>query len=103
MDFDLSEEQRLLKDSIDGLLSGVIATERNLLAALARHGIRKIDPLGERFNPNLHEAVYQRADPAFETGDVIEVILPGYMLHDRLLRPAKVGVADNEGIAAGAD
>ena len=85
-------------NNADGLLSGVIATERNLLAALGKHGIRRIDPLGERFDPSFHEAIQQRPAPDFETGDVIEVIQPGYMIHDRLLRPAKVGVADNEGI-----
>jgi molecular chaperone GrpE len=90
-------------ESADGLLSGVIATERNLLAALAKHGIRRIDPLGQRFDPAFHEAVHQRADPAFNTGDVIEVFQPGYLIHDRLLRPAKVGVADNEGVEPATD
>jgi molecular chaperone GrpE len=90
-------------DSVDGLLSGVIATERNLLAALAKHGIRKLDPLGDRFDPRFHEAVHQRADPNFNTGDVIEVIQPGYMIHDRLLRPAKVGVANNDQIEPASD
>lgn len=88
---------------VEALLSGVTATERDLLAALAKHGIRRLDPLGERFDPRYHEAVYQRAEPGLETGDVIEVIQPGYMIHDRLLRPAKVGVVDNEGIGVGAD
>ncbi|MDC9822664.1 nucleotide exchange factor GrpE [Devosia sp. ZB163] len=88
---------------VESLLSGVVATERNLLAALAKHGIRKIEPLGERFDPRYHEAVYQRAEPGLDTGQVMEVILPGYMIHDRLLRPAKVGVVDNEGIGIGAD
>lgn len=81
--------------SADGLLSGVIATERNLLAALTKHGIRRLDPMGEHFDPKFHEAVYQRAAPDFDSGEVIEVIQPGYMIHDRLLRPAMVGVADN--------
>ena len=84
-------------ENTDGLLSGVTATERNLLAALAKHGIRRLDPLGERFDPRFHEAVHQRAAPDYDTGDVIEVMQPGYMIHDRLLRPAKVGVANNEG------
>ena len=84
-------------ENTDGLLSGVTATERNLLAAWAKHGIRRLDPLGERFDPRFHEAVHQRAAPDYDTGDVIEVMQPGYMIHDRLLRPAKVGVANNEG------
>jgi molecular chaperone GrpE len=73
------------------LVSGVEATERNLLAALSRHGVRKVDPLGEMFDPHRHQAVFQRPDE--EEGRIIEVLQPGYMLHDRLLRPAMVGVA----------
>lgn len=76
---------------IKQLVSGVEATERNLLAALARHGVRQIDPLGEVFDPHKHQAVFQRPDA--QEGKVIEVLQPGYMLHDRLLRPAMVGVA----------
>jgi molecular chaperone GrpE len=90
-------------DGVDGLLSGVVATERNLLAALAKHGIRRLDPLGQRFDPKFHEAVYQRAAPDSNTGDVIEVIQPGYVFQDRLLRPAKVGVASDESIEPSGD
>lgn len=72
------------------LVSGVEVTERNLLAALERHGVRKIDPLGEVFDPNLHQAVFQRPDD--EEGKIIEVLQPGYLMHERLLRPAMVGV-----------
>jgi molecular chaperone GrpE len=86
-----------------GLLAGVIATQRNLRTALAKHGIRQFDPLGERFDPAFHEAVHRRPDPAFNTGDVIEVSQPGYVIHDRLLRPAKVAVADNEGVGPSID
>ncbi|MDB5542526.1 MAG: heat shock protein GrpE-like protein [Devosia sp.] len=86
-------------EAVDQLLSGVVATERNLLAALGKHGIRKLEPIGEPFDPRFHEAVYQRADPNFDNGAVIEVIQPGYVIHDRLLRPARVGVANNENIA----
>jgi molecular chaperone GrpE len=74
------------------LVSGVEATERNLLAVLARHGVQRIDPLGELFDPHRHQAVFQQPDSA-EEGRIIEVLQPGYMLHDRLLRPAMVGVA----------
>lgn len=73
------------------LVSGVEATERNLLAALERHGVRKIEPLGEMFDPNLHQAVFQVPDD--EEGKILEVLQPGYLLHERLLRPAMVGVA----------
>lgn len=74
------------------LVSGVEATERNLLAVLARHGVQRIDPLGELFDPHRHQAVFQKSDGA-EEGRIIQVLQPGYLLHDRLLRPAMVGVA----------
>lgn len=75
---------------IQQLVSGVEVTERNLLAALQRHGVRKIEPLGEIFDPHLHQAVFQRPDG--EEGKIIEVLQPGYLMHERLLRPAMVGV-----------
>ncbi len=83
---------------VDSLLNGVLATERNLMQALAKHGVRRMDPLGQPFDPTLHEAVYEREDPNFDHGAVIEVLQPGYVVHDRLLRPAKVGVANNKNI-----
>lgn len=76
-----------------GLLSGVAATERELLAAFERHGIRRIDPKGERFDHNYHQAVFEAENTGQPGGTVIEVLQPGYVLHDRLLRPAMVGVA----------
>ena len=79
--------------AIQRVLSGVEATERNLLAALARHGVQKIDPLGEAFDPHRHHAMFQRPQADAAEGTVIEVLQPGYMIHDRLLRPAMVGVA----------
>ena len=75
------------------LLAGVAATERELLSVFERHGIHRIDPQDERFDHNFHQAIFEveRADrPA---GTIVEVLQPGYVLHDRLLRPAMVGVA----------
>jgi molecular chaperone GrpE len=83
-------------DVLQQLVSGVASTERGLLAALDKHGIRRIEPLGEPFDPKLHHAAFQRTDPTVPDGTVIEVVQPGYMIHDRLLRPAMVGVASNE-------
>jgi molecular chaperone GrpE len=76
-----------------GLLAGVEATERELLAVFERNGIRRVDPGGERFDHNLHEAVFEAERPGKPGGLIIEVLQPGYVLHDRLLRPAMVGVA----------
>jgi molecular chaperone GrpE len=75
------------------LLDGVAATERELLSVFERHGIRRIDPKGERFDHNFHQAVFEAERPDAPAGTVIEVLQPGYVLHDRLLRPAMVGVA----------
>jgi molecular chaperone GrpE len=75
------------------LLDGVAATERELLAAFERHGLRRIDPKGERFDHNFHQAIFEAERPGMPAGTVIEVLQPGYLLHDRLLRPAMVGVA----------
>jgi molecular chaperone GrpE len=75
------------------LLAGVAATERELLGVFERHGIRRIDPKGERFDHNLHQAIFEAERPDQPSGSVIEVLQPGYVLHDRLLRPAMVGVA----------
>jgi molecular chaperone GrpE len=75
------------------LLAGVAATERELLSAFERHGIRRIDPKGERFDHNYHQAVFEVENSEQPPGTVVEVLQPGYVLHDRLLRPAMVGVA----------
>jgi molecular chaperone GrpE len=75
------------------LLDGVAATELELLAALERHGVKRIDPKGERFDHNFHQAIFEAERPGAAPGTVIEVLQPGYVLHDRLLRPAMVGVA----------
>ena len=80
------------------LLDGVAATERELLAAFERSGLTRIDPKGERFDHNFHQAIFEAERPGAPAGTVIEVLQPGYLLHDRLLRPAMVGVAK-----AGAD
>jgi len=75
------------------LLAGVAATERELQAALERHGIRRIDPQGERFDHNYHQAMYEVDDSGQPSGTVVQVLQPGYVIHDRLLRPALVSVA----------
>ncbi len=76
-----------------GLRDGVAATERELLAVLERHGLTRIDPGGERFDHNFHQAIFEAERPELPAGTIVEVLQPGYLLHDRLLRPAMVGVA----------
>ena len=75
------------------LLEGVEATERELLGVFERNGVRRIDPDGERFDHNFHQAIFEAERPGKPAGTIIEVLQPGYILHDRLLRPAMVGVA----------
>ncbi len=72
------------------------ATERALLSAFERHGIRRLDPKGERFDHNFHQAIFEVENTGKPAGTVIEVLQPGYVLHDRLLRPAMVGVAKGD-------
>jgi len=75
------------------LRDGVAATERELLAAFERHGLKRIDPKGERFDHNFHQAIFEAERPDVPAGTIVEVLQPGYVLQDRLLRPAMVGVA----------
>ena len=92
---------RALAEQENARRRGVAATERGLLDVLEKHGIRRIDALGQPFNPDRHEAVYQVTDAEHPAGTVAEVLQPGYLHHDRLLRPAMVGVAvNNDGPAA---
>ena len=82
---------------VKSILEGIEATERELLKNFDRHGIRKIEPLGEVFNPNFHEVMFEAPGTGKPPGTIIQVIEVGYVLNDRLLRPARVGVAKNEG------
>lgn len=82
-----------LPETVSALIDGVAATERDLLAALARHKVSVIAPLGEKFDPNLHEALFEAPGTGQENGTIIDVIETGYVMDERLLRPAKVGIA----------
>ena len=75
------------------LLAGVAATERELLGAFEKHGIRRIDPAGEKFDHNLHQAMFELENTGKPAGTIVQVLAPGYVLQDRLLRAAMVGVA----------
>lgn len=87
----------LLSDErVKALLDGIDATERELLKAFEKSGIRKIEPVGETFNPNFHEVIFEAPGTGQPAGMIVQVIEAGYVLNDRLLRPARVGVAKNE-------
>lgn len=82
------------KDSrFAGLIEGIEMTERELLGVLERHGIRKIEPLGEKFDHNYHQAMFEVTETDQPSGTVVQVMQPGYLIAERLLRPALVGVA----------
>ena len=82
-----------IPDATRNVLDGVAATERDLLAALARHKVTPLSPLGEKFDPNLHEALFEAPSTGQDSGTIIEIVETGYMMEERLLRPAKVGIA----------
>ncbi|MCB1400141.1 MAG: nucleotide exchange factor GrpE [Rhodobacteraceae bacterium] len=85
------EEQRSMAG---GLIEGVELTLRELLNVFGRHGIEAIAPaVGDRFDPQHHEAMFEAPVPGTVAGDIIQVMDEGFMLHERLLRPAKVGVS----------
>ncbi|HEY7243069.1 MAG TPA: nucleotide exchange factor GrpE [Xanthobacteraceae bacterium] len=78
---------------VKALLDGVELTERELHKALEKHGVKKFEPLGEKFDPNLHQAMFEIPDPSVPAGTVAQVVQPGYMIGERMLRPALVAVA----------
>jgi molecular chaperone GrpE len=77
---------------VASLLGGVEATRRALLDAFAKHDLKRLDPLGEPFDPHRHEASFEAADARYPPGAVTSVIRPAYVYRDRLLRPALVGI-----------
>ena len=80
-------------EALKGLIDGVDLTAKELASVLERHGIKQIDPAGEKFDPNLHQAMFELEDAEAEPGTVVKVLRTGYTIGDRLLRPAMVGVA----------
>ncbi|MCA1907087.1 MAG: nucleotide exchange factor GrpE [Magnetospirillum sp.] len=80
-------------DIANTLTIGVEMTERELLSTMERYGIKLIQAMGSRFDPNLHQAMMEMEDPTQPEGTVVMVMQQGYQLHERLLRPALVGVS----------
>jgi molecular chaperone GrpE len=88
-----AEAREAAEGAFKGLIEGVDLTERDLLKKLAAHGVRKLEPVGQKFDPNFHQAMFEAHDETKPAGTVMQVIQPGYALNDRVLRPAMVGVA----------
>jgi len=81
-------------DSEDGLAHGVLLVFRSLRDSLARHGVEAVDPTGEKFDPNLHEALSAQPADGVESGVVVETMQKGYRIGEQLIRPARVVVAE---------
>lgn len=87
----INEDQRAAGAA---LIKGLELTMRSLLNIFDKHGIKLLSPqIGDRFDPEFHQAMFEAPVPETKTGDIIQVMAEGFMLHDRLLRPAQVGVS----------
>ena len=90
----LDAADEISKESAGPLLEGVELTLKELLNVFGKHGITPIQPeVGDKFDPQLHQAMFEAPVPNTKAGDIIQVAATGFMLHDRLLRPAQVGVS----------
>ena len=90
----IPEEAKVAGDAgFKSLIEGVELTERAMLAALERHGVKKLAPEGEKFDPNFHQAMFEVPNPDVPANTVVQVVQPGYSIGERVLRPAMVGVS----------
>lgn len=104
------EARSAAEGAFKGLIEGIELTERDLLNTLERHGVKKLDPQGQKFDPNLHQAMFEVPNPDVPNGTVVQVVQTGFTIGERVLRPALVGVsrggpkaAAGEGSAQDAD
>ncbi len=89
----IPENKDEMDETLKNILIGVDMTGREVASVLERHGIKKINPDGEKFDYNSHQAMFEVPTNEVEPGTVVQVVQPGYLLHDRLIRPAMVGVS----------
>ena len=89
----IPENKDEMDETLKNILIGVDMTGREVASVLERHGISKINPDGEKFDYNLHQAMFEVPTNEVESGTVVQVVQLGYLLHDRLIRPAMVGVS----------
>ena len=90
----IPEEAKASADAgLTTLIEGVEMTERSMLSALERHGVRKLEPVGQKFDPNFHQAMFEVPNPDVPNNTVVQVVQAGYTIGERVLRPAMVGVA----------
>lgn len=98
---DAIPEELKENEQIKNLIDGIEATERELLRTFEKNGIVKLDPIDQVFDPNFHEVMFEAPMPDKAPGTIIQVMETGYLLHDRLIRPARVGVAKDDGQGSG--
>ncbi|MEO5373063.1 MAG: nucleotide exchange factor GrpE [Alphaproteobacteria bacterium] len=89
----VSADARARDEELNGLATGVEMTERALLGILERNGLKRVEALNKPFDPNLHQAMQEMENPSVPSGTVLQVFQEGYVLHDRLVRPAMVVVS----------
>ena len=87
------EDKSSLPEPIKNLIVGLEIVEKEILATLEKHNVKLIDPMGEKFDYNFHQAMFEVPTNEEESGKVVEVSQKGYVLHDRLVRPAMVGIS----------
>jgi molecular chaperone GrpE len=87
------KEEVQASETLKHVIEGVELTERDLLSRLARFGVKPLDPEGKKFDPNMHEALFEIPDESVPAGTVKQVLESGYSIGDRVLRPAKVGIS----------
>ena len=85
------------QEGVVNLIEGIELTQRQLLGIFERHGIKPIHPMGEKFDPNFHQAMFEAPDTGQPDGTIVQILQAGYVIGDRLLRPAMVGVAKGGG------
>jgi molecular chaperone GrpE len=95
-----AETKEAADPGLKALIEGVELTERSLLSALEKNGVKKFDPIGEKFDPNFQQAMFEVPDPSVPSGTVVQVVQAGYMIGERILRPALVGVSKGGAKAA---
>lgn len=89
----VGEDVKELDETVKNLVVGVQMVEKEMLDVFEKHGVTKLEPVGEKFNHDFHQAMYEVEDSGQPTGTIVELLQPGYVMHDRLLRPAMVAVA----------
>jgi molecular chaperone GrpE len=99
---DLSRAMQVVRDSqntedplasVAGLVEGIAATERAMITTMERHGVTRVDPMGEKFDPNFHQAMFEVPDVTKPNNTVMNVVQAGFKIGERMLRPALVGVS----------